>query len=56
MIQDGHRVLGLRLAADEPRYDIGNFESYFQAFLDFALADPQYGETLPPRSEKAAKR
>ena len=46
MIQDGHRVLGLRLAADEPRYDIGNFESYFQAFLDFALADPQYGARI----------
>jgi UTP--glucose-1-phosphate uridylyltransferase len=46
MIQDGKRVLGLRLAADEPRYDIGNFESYFQAFLDFALADPQYGEHI----------
>jgi UTP--glucose-1-phosphate uridylyltransferase len=46
MIQDGHRVLGMRLAEDEPRYDIGNFESYFQAFLDFALSDPQYGERI----------
>lgn len=31
------------LQPDERRYDIGNFESYFRAFIDFALADPQYG-------------
>jgi UTP--glucose-1-phosphate uridylyltransferase len=46
MIQDGHLVLGLRLKAGEPRYDIGNFESYFQAFLSFALADSQYGARI----------
>jgi UTP--glucose-1-phosphate uridylyltransferase len=46
MIQDGKRVLGLRLSHDELRYDIGNFESYFQAFLDFALSDPQYGDRI----------
>jgi UTP-glucose-1-phosphate uridylyltransferase len=28
------------------RFDIGNFQSYFQAFVEFALADPQYGEAL----------
>lgn len=31
------------LEANERRYDIGNFESYYRAFIDFALADPQYG-------------
>jgi UTP--glucose-1-phosphate uridylyltransferase len=46
MIRDGRRVLGMRLAAGEGRYDIGNFESYFQAFVEFALADPQYGPGL----------
>ena len=30
----------------ERRYDIGNFESYFVAFADFALADEKYGYTL----------
>jgi len=46
LIQQGRRVLGVRLAHGQTRFDIGNFESYFQAFVDFALADPQYGESL----------
>ncbi len=46
MIRAGHKVLGLRLGPDERRYDIGHFESYFTAFVEFALADPQYGSTL----------
>ncbi len=46
LIQQGRRVLGVRLARGQTRFDIGNFESYFQAFVDFALADPQYGEQL----------
>jgi len=36
-------VRAVPLLADERRYDIGNFESYYRAFIDFALADPQYG-------------
>jgi len=43
MIQLGHRVRGVRLGHDEKRYDIGNFESYFKAFLDFAMNDAKYG-------------
>jgi len=46
LIQEGGRVLGVRLPAGEKRFDIGNFESYFQAFTEFALADPQYGPGL----------
>lgn len=46
LIREGGKVLGLRLGPDEQRYDIGNFESYFQAFLTFALADPDYGPQL----------
>ena len=30
----------------EIRYDIGNFESYFQAFVEFALADARVGASL----------
>ncbi len=41
--QLGYPVYGLRLRPDERRYDIGNFESYFTAFIDFALADEKYG-------------
>jgi UTP--glucose-1-phosphate uridylyltransferase len=46
IIRDGGRVVGVRLRHDEKRYDIGNFESYFQAFIDFALADQKYGASL----------
>ena len=31
------------LAPEEVRYDIGNFETYFKAFIDFALSDEKYG-------------
>ncbi|MHC4403813.1 MAG: UTP--glucose-1-phosphate uridylyltransferase [Planctomycetota bacterium] len=46
LIKDGSKVLGVCLPPDQSRFDIGNFESYFQAFMDFALADPQYGPLL----------
>jgi UTP--glucose-1-phosphate uridylyltransferase len=43
LIQDGERVLGIRLPPGERRYDIGSFDSYFKAFLEFILSDPEYG-------------
>ncbi|MEZ5941230.1 MAG: UTP--glucose-1-phosphate uridylyltransferase [Planctomycetaceae bacterium] len=46
VLANGGKGIGIRLPADEPRFDIGNFESYFQAFVDFALADPQFGPGL----------
>ncbi|HEY3324714.1 MAG TPA: UTP--glucose-1-phosphate uridylyltransferase [Planctomycetota bacterium] len=45
-IRKGGKVMGMRLPAGERRFDIGNFESYFQAFCEFALADPKYGPGL----------
>lgn len=39
MIQDGRKVLGLCLPEDELRYDIGDFDSYYKAFFDFAQND-----------------
>ena len=41
--QLGHTVYAVRLRDGERRYDIGNFESYFKAFIDFAIADEKYG-------------
>ena len=38
--------VGIRLPAGEERYDIGNFASYFRAFIDFAAADEEYGEMM----------
>jgi len=46
IIQGGGKVYGVRLRADERRYDVGNFESYFQAFVEFALADKKCGPSL----------
>jgi UTP--glucose-1-phosphate uridylyltransferase len=49
LIRNGAKVLGVRLTLSEPRFDIGNFESYFLAFAEFALADDQYGPALRNR-------
>lgn len=46
LIESGERVYGVRLRNGERRYDIGNFESYFRAFMDFALADEKHGASL----------
>jgi UTP--glucose-1-phosphate uridylyltransferase len=46
LIQNGGKVFGSRLNGNEKRYDIGNFESYFNAFIEFALADDKYGDSL----------
>jgi len=43
MCEEGRRVMAVRLTAEEKRYDIGNFPSYFESFVEFALADPVYG-------------
>ncbi len=44
LIRAGGRILGVSMPAGERRFDIGNFDSYFRSFTDFALADPEYGE------------
>lgn len=46
LIRDGETVYGVRLRPDETRYDIGNFEAYFRAFVEFALADEKHGDAL----------
>jgi UTP--glucose-1-phosphate uridylyltransferase len=43
LIQMGQPVYAWPLHPDQRRYDIGNFESYFRAFIDFVLADERYG-------------
>src|SRR5947208_5723216 len=43
MCEEGRRVLAVKLTPEEKRYDIGNFPSYFESFVAFALADPLYG-------------
>ncbi len=43
LIQKGEPVYAWLLSPDQRRYDVGNFESYFRTFIDFALADERYG-------------
>jgi UTP--glucose-1-phosphate uridylyltransferase len=43
LCEEGKRVLAVKLPSKEKRYDIGNFPSYFETFVEFALADPIYG-------------
>ena len=46
LIAKGGKAVGVRLAPGERFFDIGNFKSYFQAFCQFALTDPDYGPSL----------
>ncbi|HTM47933.1 MAG TPA: sugar phosphate nucleotidyltransferase, partial [Bryobacteraceae bacterium] len=46
LCQEGKRVIAVKIAPYEKRYDIGNFPSYFETFVEFALADPEYGQGL----------
>jgi UTP--glucose-1-phosphate uridylyltransferase len=46
MMREGGKAYGIRLRHDERRYDIGNFQAYFRAFVEFALADEKQGPSL----------
>ena len=46
VIKGGGKVYGVRLRSNEIRYDVGNFDSYFRAFVEFALADKKCGASL----------
>jgi len=43
LIQMGLPVYAWTFKPGQRRYDVGNFESYFRTFIDFALADERYG-------------
>jgi UTP--glucose-1-phosphate uridylyltransferase len=43
LIQTGQPVYAWVLRPEQRRYDVGNFESYFRTFIDFALTDERYG-------------
>ncbi len=46
LLKDGGKGVGVPLAEEEKRYDVGNFDSYYQAFVEAALADPRHGASL----------
>ena len=52
LCEEGRRVMAVKLSPAEKRYDIGNFPSYFESFVEFALADPVYGADFRRTLEK----
>src|SRR3954451_16110591 len=56
MCEEGRRVMAVKLSPAEKRYDIGNFPSYFESFVEFALADPVYGEEFRRTLERLLAR
>jgi UTP--glucose-1-phosphate uridylyltransferase len=43
LLARGETVRCVKLRPDEWRYDIGTPQTYYQAFVDFALTDPEHG-------------
>jgi UTP--glucose-1-phosphate uridylyltransferase len=56
LCEEGRRVLAFKLPANEKRYDIGNFPSYFETFVEFALADPIYGAAFRDKLERMLEK
>lgn len=46
LIRQGKRVCAVVMQGKQKRFDIGNYQSYYKAFIEFALNDPEYGQTL----------
>ncbi len=46
LILAGGKVVGVPLQQNEKRFDVGNFDSYFSAFVEVACADPIHGNAL----------
>jgi UTP--glucose-1-phosphate uridylyltransferase len=56
LCEEGKRVFAVKLPPTEKRYDIGNFPSYFETFVEFALADPMYGAEFRKTVERLLSR
>ena len=56
LCEEGRRVLAVKLPPNERRYDIGNFPSYFETFVEFALADPDHGPELRAKLAQLLER
>lgn len=52
LIEGGRRVIAVRLPPRERRFDVGTVEAYCLTFLEFALADPGFGERLRARARE----
>lgn len=52
LCRSGGRVVAVKLPPGQTRYDIGNYQSYFATFVEFALADPKHGPALREKLKK----
>ena len=46
LLNQGRKIQCVKLREGEKRYDIGNFDTFFKSFLEFALNDDKYGYML----------
>ncbi len=46
LLKEGREIVCVRLRKDEHRLDIGNFLSYYQAFIELSLADHEHAPAL----------
>jgi UTP--glucose-1-phosphate uridylyltransferase len=56
LLKEDHEIQCVRLRKGEHRLDIGNFLSYYQAFIEIALADPDCGRDLRAWLRKLLRR
>ncbi len=49
LIEQGERVVAVRLPPGDRRHDVGTVEGYCRTFLELALADPRFGDRLRDR-------
>jgi len=50
LLDEGARIVAVRLPNGVDRYDIGTVESYCATFVEFALTDPELGRALRDRA------
>ncbi|MDQ1317667.1 MAG: UTP--glucose-phosphate uridylyltransferase, partial [Candidatus Poribacteria bacterium] len=46
ILMNTQEIWGVRLSPEEFRFDVGSYKSYFEAFLNFAFEDEDYGDDL----------
>ena len=55
MIGEGVLAFGVKLAAEDRRHDVGDFGSYVQSFVEFALADQELRKFVEQALEQEKK-
>lgn len=56
MIAEDSSAYGVRFPKGDQRFDVGNIESYTDAFIQFALADPKLNSVALKAFEQSSKR